>query len=180
MEKIFSIDKKKLVYENPWMRVLEYDITRRGEKGIYSIVERKDCALIIPLSPSQKTVLLKVYRFPTDSDSWEFPMGAVEKDEKIEATAIRELKEETNINAKEVTKIGEFLAVPGLTPQKVIVFVAHVSDKELDKSKAMKVDEIKDIKRLSVEEVKEMVLSGEITDGYTLASMTYLMLYLKK
>ena len=181
MSKEFSTLSKSLVYENPWMQVYEHKILRRGREGIYGVVHREHSVIIIPLTPSRKTVLLKQYRYPTDGDSWELPMGGIgEAESEIEA-AKRELCEETGLSSPPLVQIGSYYAVPGLTPQRVTVFVTDVTETDLlALAPPAESDDIQSGKVFALSEVYDMVSRGMITDGFTLVGLLYLRLFLEE
>jgi len=182
MNNDFKILDEKLVYHNPWLKVFEYSISRYSKKGIYGVVERDDSIVMIPVSTSCKTILLEQYRFPTKSNSWELPMGGIDKNEDPITAAKRELYEETTlIVEKNIKHIGTYNAVPGLTPQKVNIFLVKVSDEELNKAfTPSETDEIVSFKILDLKDVFTMVKNGNITDGFTLSSLLFLRLELEK
>ena len=179
MSKEFETLEKTLVYENPWMQVCEHKIRRRGKDGVYGVVYREHSVIIVPLTPSRRTVLLKQYRFPTDGDSWELPMGGIDEKESTLEAATRELSEETGLNSAPLTQIGSYFAVPGLTPQRVTVFVATVGERELNRLVAPPdTDDIQAARAIELSEVYDMVMRGEITDGFTLVGLLFLRLFL--
>lgn len=179
MDRPFKTLSKTLVYQNPWLKVYEHKIKRRDREGVYAVVERENTVIVIPLSPSLRTVLLRQYRYPTDSDSWELPMGGVGSAERKEDAVKRELLEETGLDAAEYELIGEYHAVPGLTPQQVSVFVVRMSEEQMDASFTPEgMDEIQQVRIRSLSSVYDMVRQGQITDGFTLVGLLYLRLHL--
>src|SRR5258708_11895486 len=109
------VNAGRVVYQNAWFAVRECDIERNGARGKYPLVERPDAVVVIPLTPSGKTALLKQFRFPTNENSWELPMGAIEENEGAAAAARRELAEEVGLQTGDLLKIGEYRPAPGLT-----------------------------------------------------------------
>lgn len=181
MPKEFTTLTKNLVYENQWMQVYEHKIERHGRQGIYGVVHREHSVIIIPVTASKKTILLKQYRYPTDEDSWELPMGGIGDNESVVQAAGRELLEETGLQSTPFEQIGSYYAVPGLTPQRVTVFVAEVSESALVAMvPPTDTDEIQTAKIVLLSEVYEMVSSGIITDGFTLVGLLYLKLFMEK
>jgi 8-oxo-dGTP pyrophosphatase MutT (NUDIX family) len=179
--KDFTTVTKKLVYENKWMQVYEHQIERRGRPGIYGVVNREHSVIVIPLTVSGQTILLKQYRYPTDEDSWELPMGGINANESTVEAASRELLEETGLQSTPLEQIGSYYAVPGLTPQRVTVFVAQVSDSALLRMvPPTDTDDIQTAKIIHLSEVFQMVTSGIITDGFSLAGLLFLKLFLEK
>lgn len=53
----------RLVYENRWMRVREDAIRRRdGSSGIFSVVEKPDFVMIVPLADDGRLHLVQQYQ----------------------------------------------------------------------------------------------------------------------
>jgi ADP-ribose pyrophosphatase len=161
---------KNYVYKDNWIKVRIDDFEDDGEKKKYTVLERQEAVVIIPLTPSDKTVLLSEYRYPVNSLCLGLPMGFIDDGESENDAAKRELKEEIGIEA-EVVKIGFFHSAPGLTPQKVAVFIARVSEEELANSEIdQSENNIKGKSISTIEEFEEKIKAGEITDGFTLSS----------
>jgi 8-oxo-dGTP pyrophosphatase MutT (NUDIX family) len=89
------------VYENPWIRVREDHVVRPdGAPGIYGVVEFKNRAVgVLPVDEQGRIWLVGQYRYPLRAYSWEIPEGGSPGSELPEATAHRELREETGLTA---------------------------------------------------------------------------------
>jgi len=94
-------------------------------------------------------------------------MGGIESGELPETAAERELKEETGVEA-ELKPIGTFVPSPGLSPARAYVFYGRATKEEITDQLT---DEITEIKWFDLDEINEMVLNGEITDGWTISSL---------
>ncbi len=58
-----------------------------------------------PAGTGYEVALIRVRR--ADGDAWALPKGWVEKGEDLEHTAVREVREETGLDAKVLRKLGE-------------------------------------------------------------------------
>src|SRR5580698_2306519 len=92
------------VYRNPWLRLREDAIERNnGAQGIYSVVDKQDCAIILPID-GDHIWLVEQYRYTIGERALELPQGGWEADNvDPEALARGELKEETGLTAGRLT-----------------------------------------------------------------------------
>ena len=91
----FDVLSETVKYENPWMKVIEYETETDGKRGIYGVIERSDSAIIIIENVAGEILFVKQYRYPIHGDSWELPMGGLDANELPVDGALRELEEET-------------------------------------------------------------------------------------
>lgn len=177
-----QVDDGHIVYRTDWMAVKEYHVERDGVDAIYSSIDRPDSVIVIPLTPTNRTVLLEQFRFPTTENSWELPMGAVDAGESAVVAARRELVEEVGLRAADPLEIGEYRPAPGLTGQKVTVFLCRVSEEALDAivASTRRSDEIQDIRMVTLDELHAMITEGGITDGFSLTGFLLLRVWLER
>lgn len=126
---------------------------------------------VLPLVGKNKFILIKQFRFPIKKEIWEIPAGILEKGEKPEIGAKRELKEETGYEANELKKIGEIFLTPGYSTEYMYLFLA----KGLKKGE-QKLDEgemIKEVKIFSKKEILKMIKNQEIVDGKTILALFF-------
>ncbi|MGH3833930.1 MAG: NUDIX domain-containing protein [Pseudonocardiaceae bacterium] len=165
----------QIVYHNQWMQLRE-DVIQRpdGSQGIYSYVEKPDFALIIPVEGGGFH-LVEQYRYPVSHRSWEFPQGTLpnREDEDPAALARRELAEETGLRAGRLRRLGSLYPAKGMSSQACAVFVAD----QLEAGQHSREHEEQDMLQrwFSRSELEDMIRSGMITDGSTIAAY---MLYL--
>jgi hypothetical protein len=95
------------IYENPWIKLEEHQVINpAGGRGIYGKVHFKNTAIgIVPLDERGNTWLVGQHRYTLNEWSWEIPEGGGPADKSILESAMRELKEETGLNAKKWTQI---------------------------------------------------------------------------
>jgi len=95
------------VYRNRWMRVREDQILRsNGEKGIYGVVDKHDCAIILPIDQG-RVWLVEQFRYTIQERALELPQGGWEMEvDDPEELARGELKEETGWPPRKMTCLG--------------------------------------------------------------------------
>lgn len=156
------------VYENPWIAVTEHAIRKpRGGEGIYGVVHFKNRAVgVIPYADG-KLWLVGQHRFPLDLYSWEIPEGGAPMDEDLEACARRELAEETGLRAGKLEKLFSMHLSNSVSDEIAHIYLAT----DLQQGAADWEDtEQLQLRKLSVDELLQAVLAGEITDSITVAA----------
>ncbi len=170
----------KPVYCNDWIKVEEHQVINPGGSPcIYGKVSFKSEAVgIIPIDEEDNTWLVGQFRYTLNEWSWEIPMGGSPKDEAPEATAQRELEEETGLKAKTFTKLLQLHPSNSITDEKGYVYLAtDLSDgiQQLETS-----EQDIQVRKLPFDEVITMAQNGEITDAISLAGIFYLALNKKQ
>ncbi len=151
-------------YENPWIRVDHSEvITPTGTNGIYGVVHFKNIAVgVVPLDEQGYTYLVGQYRYALDRYSWEIPEGGCPEGTDTLATAKRELKEETGLEAQNWKPILEMDVSNSVTDEVGILYLAQgLSQGEA----APEETEELQIRHLPFAEAYQMVLKGEIRDS---------------
>lgn len=157
------------IYRNPWLRVREDQIERsNGNKGIYSVVDKDECAVIIPID-GDMIHLVEQFRYTIQERALELPQGGWETpDVDPEELARGELREETGLVASSMTYLGSMWIAYGFARQKQYVYLAtgltH-AEKDPDPEEHDLV-----MHTLPVAEFERMLLDGTIQDVCTLAA----------
>lgn len=155
----------RTVYQNQWMSLREDSIEREdGSQGIYSVVEKPDFAVILPVEGDQIYVV-EQYRYPLGTRTVELPQGAWELSpgEEAETVARGELAEETGLRAKTMTWVSYQKLAQGYSTQGYHIWLA--SDFEQG-AQALDAEEVGLVcKRMPVSEFTGRIASGEITDA---------------
>ena len=161
----------RIVYENPWSRVRE-DRTRLpgGSEGLYSVVEKPDFAVVLPLHGDGTVTLVEQYRYPLGRRCLELPQGTVpESDAAPEAIAARELAEETGLRAERLVDLGRLDAMGGLTKQTYHGFLATGLRQGEAALEATEADLV--CRRVPLAELRAMALDGRLTDAHSVATI---------
>lgn len=157
------------VYRNHWMRLREDEILRsNGKKGIYGVVDKEDAAIILPID-GDRVWLVEQFRYTIQERALELPQGGWEMEvENPEELARGELKEETGLDAAQMTYLGWLWIAYGFTRQRQHVFLA-TGLTALEKDPDPEEHDLA-IRTVSVEEFEQMMLDGAIRDNCTLAA----------
>ncbi len=125
---------------------------------------------IVPVLPSGDIVFVEVYRHAVKRWVLELPGGLGEEGESPEVSALRELKEETGLEAGQFKRIGLMNVDPGLLSHDTYVFRASDCT-GWDASHSDSADQIRGVISLSLAEVERRVAEGEIVHGPTLIAL---------
>ena len=141
----------------------------------FTVIDAPDWAIVIPVIESQNRrqfVMVRQWRHGARNLSLEFPGGVLEKEEKPEEAAARELHEETGYRPEKITKIGEFSPNPAIMSNKVHFFLAE----DLINDNKQNLDEDEYVEVVLVDE--EEVIQGMGKEPFIHALMgTALVLY---
>ena len=138
-------------------------------KDPYYVIERPDAAIIFPVTTAGDVVLVRQYRPPIEAMELGLPAGLVEKGEKPEVAARRELLEETGFGGGEWTALGAVASSPGLKDNWAYIFLAH----GVEETGPLEPDEHERIEvvRVSVEESRGLALGGGIVSSSGVAAV---------
>jgi len=157
------------VYRNPWLRVREDQVQRsNGARGIYGVVDKDDCAIIIPIE-GDSVYLIEQYRYTIQQRCLELPQGGWETaNVNPEELARGELREETGLIAVHMTYLGALWIAYGFVHQKQHVYLAT----GLTASTADPDPEEHDLvlRKVPIEQFENMLADGTIGDGCTVAA----------
>jgi ADP-ribose pyrophosphatase len=127
-----------------------------------------DFSVIVPVLDKKRLVFVWNYRHPIQGWELELPAGGIDNGESPETCARRELKEETGYSARSWKRLGWLHTLPGMSPQKVHIFLANGLRKgslKLEPYEHMKV------KVLSIKEAYKLLRSGRIIQSPTVSAL---------
>lgn len=164
-----TINNKKIAYAGRAFRVFSENITLpNGATTELDVIRHPGAAAIIPMADAETVVLIRQYRHAVGGHIWEIPAGTLEQDEDPLDCARRELTEETGFSADTFEKIGEIVPVPGYSDERIHLFVASglsSGNQQLDEGEWLEVHQF------PFSEAIEMIRSGKIQDGKTIAGL---------
>lgn len=166
------------VYRNNWLRVREDDILRsNGQKGIYGVVDKDPCAVIIPIE-NDRVWLVEQFRYTIQERAIELPQGGWEMEiEHPEELARGELREETGLDASHMTLLGMNWIAYGFARQKQYIFLA-TGLTQMEKDPDPEEHDLI-VHSVPVEEFEQMILDGLVRDGCSVSAWGIYLLWKK-
>ena len=132
-----------------------------------AIIQHIGSAVVLPIDEKGRALLARQYRLPAKDYLWEIPAGRLDEGETPLRAAKRELKEETGLSAKKWTRLFSLYMSPGFLAEKMNIFVAQ----ELKQGRTNFMDDERiESMWFTPKQMNEMILSGGIIDGKTIAA----------
>lgn len=158
-------------YRGRIIRVKEYKVVlSNGREAKREVVHHPGAVAILPIDKNGSVFFVKQYRLPARKVLLEIPAGKLDKNEKPEDCAIRELEEEIGYIPKKLCLIHAFFPSPGISDE--ILYLFEASDLEKTKENPDE-DEYLEIITLKRDEIKKALLEGNFEDSKTLIAVYY-------
>ena len=106
---------KETIYEGSILHVEKWQVTcPNGHSAPREIVVHKGAAAVVPVYEDGTTLLVRQHRVSVDRVTLEIPAGKLDRaDEDPLDCAVRELEEETGLQAEAMTLLTSVLTTPG-------------------------------------------------------------------
>lgn len=133
------------------------------------IVVHPGAVTVLPVLADGSVVMIHNFRHAVEQELLELPAGTLEPGEAPVACAARELEEETGYAAARIEPLCEFFTTPGITNERMLVFVAT----ELTKTRQnLQGDEQIRVEVMDSARLQDMLADGRIRDGKTIAVLS--------
>jgi ADP-ribose pyrophosphatase len=149
-----------------------------GETVTRGTIRHPGITVIVPFLDDRQVVLMHQYRYAANTALWELPAGTlpgrmdgwrVVGTETPEASASRELLEETGYAAATLDKVCECYAMPGMSDELIHVFFARGLTR---REQALDLGEvIHEVRAFDLAAVDGMIARGAIRDAKTLIGL---------
>ena len=173
MKKIIAEEtiEKKVVYDGHIIKVRS-DMAKcaNGEIVPREVVEHPGGVGIALEDEEGKFFFVRQYRDAQEKVMLEYPAGKKEKGEDPLSTAKREIVEETGFEGKDFVYLGALVPTPAYDTEVIELYYAKQGEY---KGQHLDEDENLDLCKLSLEEITDEIIKGNVTDSKTVA-MTFL------
>ena len=161
--------RSQTVYEGRVITVTQDTaLLENGETALRDVVHHHGGACILPYFEDGTICMVRQFRYAMQQELWELPAGKLEKGEDPFAAARRELGEECGLTAEHFVDLGPVYPTVGYCSEIIYCWAATglaPCDMHLDE------DEFLTPEKVPFDKAVEMVLSGEIRDGKTVAAL---------
>lgn len=139
-----------------------------GAEASREVVKHPGGVCILALEEDGTVPLVRQFRYPLGDLMLELPAGKLEYGEEPRPAAIRELGEEVGLEPGELIDLGHIYVSPGFCTEKLHMYLAQkVTHVPVHPDE----DEFLDIVHMPFADLVKRVMSGEITDGKTVATV---------
>lgn len=135
-----------------------------GNKGVREVVRHPGAVCVLPLTDDGQVIFVNQFRYALNKVTLEVPAGKLEKGEDPMEAALRELSEETGVEAKTIVPMGALYTTPALMDEIIYMYIAtdlSQGEQHLDE------DEFVNVIKIPLSKAVEMVMNGEIRDAKT-------------
>lgn len=123
---------------------------------------------VLALDEADNVALVRQYRYPLHGLLLELPAGKLDPGEDHRPAALRELSEETGLEAGELTYLGCLLASPGFCTERLHMYLARDLRK---KESHPDEDEFLNVITMPFQQLLEQVMDGTVEDAKTVATV---------
>ena len=162
---------ERSIYESKWVTLGAAEVVLpSGQHFEHHTVTMPEAAMAVVIDDDQRHVLLSWrHRFVPDVWNYELPGGLVEPGEDPEATASREIVEETGYRARTIRRAVTFEPMIGMVRSRHHVYVAHGAERvgeptELDEGR---------FEWLPLTDVPRLIDEGKIVNSGTLIGLLH-------
>ncbi|MCE9593562.1 MAG: NUDIX hydrolase [Planctomycetes bacterium] len=164
--------KSERIYDSRWCGLRKDWIRLHdGHEQDYHVFEVDDAVVVVPVFEGGDLALLWQYRYVHGKTHWEVPAGRIAPNETPEAAALRELAEEAGCTTARLVRLPGFYPLNGISPHYAHAFVAL--DCDGSHGPAPERSEQIAVRRFTERDVRALLASGEIADGFTALALFY-------
>ena len=147
-----------------------------GQQSTREVVRHCPAVAVLAVTDDDKVVLVRQFRYPVDKPLLEVPAGKLDGDESEtpEATAARELAEETPYTADKIELIHNFYTAPGFCDE--YMYLYRASGLQENSNLQPDEDEFVDTVLYTREEVINALKNREIEDVKTITALQHWLL----
>lgn len=177
-----NFTEKKMRRINGYRGVIvdvDVDMVRLSNDAVTvrEVVSHPGGVCVAAVDEDNNVTMVRQFRYPLQAELLELPAGKLEPGEEPFSAAVRELEEETGLNAEKWTDLGFIYTSPGFSTEKLYLYLArnlrqgaaHPDENELLK-----------VEKYPLSELLVQVMDGRLSDGKTVAGLLKISNYVNK
>lgn len=168
-KKEFEILNRELMYKGKIIDFYKDTLkTPIGDTVVWDYIDHKGAAAVVPVDEDGNIILVSQYRNAVRKLTLEIPAGGINPGEDPLTSAVREVEEETGYEVVDVVPLTNIFTAIAYCNEIIYIYYAKVGkqkEQHLDK------DEFVEVKKYSLDKIKEMILNGTIQDTKTISAV---------
>ncbi len=163
----------RLRNEQVLMQTPIFDVVEKTyEENIKRIaVKHPGAVAVIATTPRNHLILIRQFRAPVERWLWEIPAGTLEKGEKAEDCAKRELEEETGFTSSRWEYLFPVFLAPGYSSE-IIHFFRARDARPVKEALQGDEDEVIYYREVNTTQALDLLCGGEVPDAKTVIGIT--------
>jgi ADP-ribose pyrophosphatase len=146
-----------------------------GHTATMEVVRHPGSVVLLPMPAPDRLILIRQYRYALDRYIWELPAGSLEPGEDPRLGAIRECEEEIGLVPGALDDLGLLYPTPGFCDEWMRFYrCTDLRPPAADSTAHQDDDEVIEPVTLALDDVRRMILSGDIVDMKTVAGLALL------
>lgn len=151
---------------------VRFEPPRGGAPQDFYRVDSPDWINVIPLTADDEVLLLRQYRFGIEEFTLEIPGGMCDPGEDPRAAALRELREETGAEPRELIELGWVHPNPAIQTNRCFTYLAR-DVRVVDEPRPDEHEEFEQV-RVPLDRVPELIRRRKITHSLVVAAFQLL------
>ncbi|WP_071460037.1 NUDIX hydrolase [Bacillus massilinigeriensis] len=147
-----------------------------GKTSKREIIKHPGAVAVIALTEDKKIIMVEQFRKALEKHIIEIPAGKLERGEKPEVCAQRELEEETGYVCSSMEWLMSFYTSPGFADELIHLYLAKGLTLKENPAAADE-DEFVRLMEVTIEEAKGLMAQQRIHDAKTVLALQYLQLH---
>ena len=173
MEQDIKRIKRERMYQGTVVDIYrDYMQFSNGNTEEWDYIHHRGAAAVLPVMDDGRLIMVRQYRNALEKYILELPAGALDYPEEPGIVfAAREMEEETGYRSEDLEWLLTIRTTVALSNEKIDIYVAR---NLISTRQHLDPNEFVEVETYTLDELKQMIFSGEIEDGKTIAAiMTY-------
>ncbi len=163
---------RRTVFEGRVFDIIVDDVEYpSGNPSVREVARNSGGAVVLPVFPDGRVILIRQHRYPLDQFIWELPAGKLRRGEDPLDCARRELEEETGYLATEWTLLNSIYTTPGFCDEVLHIYLAGGLSEAPGGRKPEEGEETMTMSIFPIGETVRMIERMDIRDGKSICGI---------